>query len=730
MSKVVLLSITINLFISFQLAAQQRSIDVLQEKLQQAAHDTTRLSLLNQLCKAYRYADPAKSIETGSRAYQLAKKLNNKQKMAEACYCLGAAYWVQSAYDTALVNLQQSLVLSKELNDSNGLARGYSVMGIVYRNMGNYMLALEYQHRALEVYRQLDHSRGIANTYSNIGAIYYKQGNLTKALENYLDALEVSKTLSNKKQIAGIYNNIGLVYLDQEQSDEAITYFNKAIVLQQEVGNSRGAADIYVNMASILSEKKDTTQAFDTYRKAQKIYHDLGDEQGSAAVLLGMGDIYCKQQKYQQALYKYEEALQKFKRIGHKDGIASALNAMADIYLSQKNAPASIQYAQRSIQIAKGLQAPNLVQESAGILYQAYEQQQNYQQAFQYLAMYERYKDSIINEENTEKMARLKFDYELAQKEAENKILKAQNELQAEQVTLQKTLRDVFIAGFIVMIGLAFGFLKGKHREKKANDLLSQQNEKIKALAADLKSVNTRISEQNQDLEKLNKSKDRLFSIISHDLRSPLNSLHGLLLLLQDDKLSPTDIQQIIPEIADQLSNSHTLLDNLLVWAKSQMQGLGPVIQHIRIHQLVEETIELMQISAEEKNIGLYNKTTDTEVLADPNMIRLVLRNLVGNAIKFTPVAGKIDIYTEETTGDYLQIAVRDTGMGIDRGVLKKLFKEVQYSAPGTQGEKGTGLGLLLSKNFIEHNGGKIWAESDKGRGSTFRFTVPVSDHA
>lgn len=243
----------------------------------------------------------------------------------------------------------------------------------------------------------------------------------------------------------------------------------------------------------------------------------------------------------------------------------------------------------------------------------------------------------------------------------------------------------------------------------------------------DLKKAQTALQEANHRLEELNYIKDRLFSIISHDLRSPLNSLQGVLTLLEMGGLNETEQSTIVSALSKQVKNTSELLDNLLYWAKSQMQGmeLSPVVFYIQT--LIRENVDLLTPQAAAKNITLENLSQiPIQVKADREMIKLVIRNIVANAIKFTPQGGKIKIIAE-IKDKYCTVSIQDTGAGLPAEQLGKLFKsDTHFTTRGTANEKGTGLGLLLCKDFVERNGGTIGVESEEGKGSRFYFTLPL----
>ena len=234
---------------------------------------------------------------------------------------------------------------------------------------------------------------------------------------------------------------------------------------------------------------------------------------------------------------------------------------------------------------------------------------------------------------------------------------------------------------------------------------------------------------QKKELQRINAEKDRFFSIIAHDLRGPFSSFLGVTQLL-DEKLSELtkeDIQDFAASMRISATNLFSLLENLLQWAKIN-QGLIPFEpSNMLLFKIAEESIVNVQEPAKNKGIEIVNNIGDgVEVYADKNMLQTVIRNLVSNAIKFTPKGGKISINAKACEDKTAEISVKDSGIGMNRSMVDNLFRlDVRTNRPGTEGEASTGLGLILCKDFIEKQGGKIWVESEEGKGSVFYFTIP-----
>ncbi len=239
----------------------------------------------------------------------------------------------------------------------------------------------------------------------------------------------------------------------------------------------------------------------------------------------------------------------------------------------------------------------------------------------------------------------------------------------------------------------------------------------------------TDLQHKNGELEELVKMKDRIFSIVAHDLKNPFNSLIGFTELLLDD-LEEYNVEQVtrmVSLINDTANKGYLLLQNFLEWTMIQSGRMSYRPELIDVPKIVSDAIMLHQSTAVNKNINIINHIeSQSQMYADENMMASVVRNLISNALKYTPKGGEV-LINSITDENQIIINVTDTGIGIDDTHQKEIFqKDERKSSVGTDGEKGTGLGMLLCRDFVKTNGGEIWVKSEKGKGSTFSFSIPL----
>jgi signal transduction histidine kinase len=330
--------------------------------------------------------------------------------------------------------------------------------------------------------------------------------------------------------------------------------------------------------------------------------------------------------------------------------------------------------------------------------------------AYEYQSRYVRLHDSLFDQRNSQHLALMQAKFESQLKEAEIELLKKdtqikQHEINTQQVWMYFTIGLLTLTAILVFVLLYSNWLK-----RKANNLLGTKN--------------LEIQEQAQQLSNLNVTKDKLLSIISHDVRGPLASLRGLINITCRGGLTQDEFLTHSLKLRQTLDSVQEDLDNLLYWAQSQLNGIQVKPEELNVRMIVDDKIKLFKDTADRKEIEIINEIKDLVVLADRNHLSLVIRNLLANAIKFNKRGGSIWV-EQKISNDFVEISVRDSGVGMKSADLRKLFNaQTHFSSLGTDQEKGVGVGLLLTREFIEKNGGTIWVNSDIGKGTTFTFTM------
>ena len=313
----------------------------------------------------------------------------------------------------------------------------------------------------------------------------------------------------------------------------------------------------------------------------------------------------------------------------------------------------------------------------------------------------------------------MEADFNIKQKQ---KDLQQQEKVAAykQRIAQQRWVNTVSMILVIAMIAISMVYYLQRLKQQKINTMLEIKNKEVLDQKAD-------IDEQAQKLNSLNSLKDRLISVLAHDLRAPLSTLRGLFGLLQDDTISYNEMLEMIPSVLKKLEYTSDFLDTLLFWINSQMENFENFAKSFYIKEVVVFETSNYQEQATLKGISLIdNVPADLIVSADPNSIRIVIRNLVTNAIKFSNQNDNIEITAGKFDESNIFISVKDTGTGMNEEQLDKIFKTKVNSKVGTQNESGTGMGMLFCKDLVEKCNGKIWVKSKIGEGTEFTFTIPI----
>lgn len=299
-------------------------------------------------------------------------------------------------------------------------------------------------------------------------------------------------------------------------------------------------------------------------------------------------------------------------------------------------------------------------------------------------------------------------------------------------IAIDLAVRDALQHNTTYEVDLEIITAKGNHRFVKTMGKVDLENQRIYGFFQDItdrKQAELKLIESETKLKELNATKDKFFSIIAHDLKSPFNGILGFSEMLKKEvrNLDNDSIEKFTDIIHSTALQAYGLLENLLEWSKTQQNGLSFEPRKLLLRNLISDEMAGLKLNADQKDISLLNETDEELLLtADEKMLRTVVRNLISNALKFTPKGGVVRVDARGAEAD-TEVTVTDSGVGMNHDTLEKLFKiESSFSTRGTENERGTGLGLLLCKEFVEKHGGKIWGISEKGKGSTFKFTIPI----
>jgi signal transduction histidine kinase/uncharacterized protein HemY len=610
------------------------------------------------------------------------------------------------------------LKIEEELENKKGIVEAWNTMAIVYNKQGDFEKAMDHSKKALEMAEELEAKTLIADTLNNMANAYSYQGNYYQALEYYFRSLKIKEELEDKLGIISTHINIGDFYLRQADYPQAEKHYNNALETSRELKDEHNIGWAYNKIGDFYFEKEDYKKAEEYYSKSLKIREELGVRYEIAESYSSLGRIDLRQGNYRQALAYFSKSLEINEEIGNTPGIASSCQAIGKCFHHLGEKSKAIKNLTRAFTIAKDINTPEIERKAAEGLSTAYAGQNQFKKAYQYHVLFKETSDSLRNDEYIRRFTQLQMQHDFEKTQREQAMKQKEKDLQKEaELRRQKILRYAYFIGFLFMSLLAVAIFRSFRIKQKANRLLAKQQEEIK--------------NQRDKLHELNVTKDKFFSIIAHDLKNPFSALIGFskTMITEFEHFQKEQIKEFLQSVYKSSENTYNLLENLLEWARSQTGKLQWNPVKVELGEVANYTIDLLKRNATNKNIELQNEMNGkTFVFTDKNILYTVFRNLISNAIKFTPEGGVVSIGSREVN-NFIEVRVADTGIGIAEEDIKKLFRiDVHFSRSGTGNEQGTGLGLILCKEFIEKSGGKIWVESQVGKGSTFIFTFPAME--
>jgi len=567
----------------------------------------------------------------------------------------------------------------------------------------------------------LHYSDGVIWAIRNQALVENTQGNLDKQMDLTMKALKMAEKSGQLHTTGILYNDIGNILVEQNNPAQALVYLKKSLLIKRQFNEQAEIAKTLNNIGSSCMRLKQFDSALYYLRESEKLKLSLHDERGLGFTYENIGLIYEEEGQYQIALTYLQQSLQYYTTSDNKPGMGKAWLNLGRVNTLLKH----YDTANGQLREAARINATLKNAKNEMIYYQYLAQldssRQDYIAALQHYNEYTLLKEKFFAVEKQRIIANTKEKYESEKRQAENLLLKEEQRAHLATIREQRILVAVCSFLLAVLIPVAVLLYRLYKRQQELSRQLNSRN-------AEVSQQNRIILEQNAALGSLNQVKDKIFSVISHDLRSPLAILEGMLFLLRDNKLERDQFQEFTDELWRDMKNTAYMMDNLLNWASSQMKGIRVKADDFEITSIFNREFELLQTLSRQKEVRLSHQLLKPVlVYADPDMIKVVLRNLISNAIKFTP-AGKSIHISGQIKGAFLEICVQDAGIGIPEKDQHKIFSNIYYSTSGTQNERGCGLGLPLSKDFVELNQGCIWFDSQPGNGTSFFFTIPLSE--
>lgn len=640
------------------------------------------------LSSLYAYSSIDSLLFYSQKALELARKNNYTKGIGDALFYVSYGMDQTGDWKQAIDNLEDAISIFREVKDTTSLVASYLNIGVLYSYGTQQVKALEYIIKAKNLAETTDSKFGLSEALTNIGSFYEYLKEYRSAYRYYEKALEIENEANNTDNIS--MSNIALGYMNIKLNrlDEAFENLKAAQELLPRIKDLHRETEVSILFAYYYLEINHIAEADSVLQKAHQMVHEQRFERLHADVAYLMGKLYLKKGEFQTALFNFNTAIDESRKLDRFDIIGEIFTDKAEVYAQLGQYEKAYRVEQEKNKSDAIIQ-PNKIAQALG----EFELQEQ------------------IKEQNR-------------QRELQEQLLeeKDRNTRYKNRVKMQIAIFSSILLVIVVIILSYYALLRKKHASVLKENYNTINRQKL-LLEENLK----QLAEDEKKLQKLNATKDKFFSIIAHDLKNPFNVMIGISDLMRSnaDLKNSKEFETLTEGMFQAATSGYNLLENLLEWSRTQTHEIQFSPESFLIQKVFSANMSLFKEAANSKNISISCPDGNEEVYADYNMVNFIFRNLLNNAIKFSYESGKIEIFVE-TEDNVLTCTIRDYGIGMSEDIVDKLFK-IEYSVQydGTANEKGTGLGLILCKEFVEKNCGTIRVESTPGEGSAFSFELP-----
>ena len=683
--------------------------------------DTAAINKINKLSSEYISSYPDSALYYGEIAIKSARKINYGIGIADGLYNCANTYLDQGKYTLLNKYLSEAMAIYNVSKDTGGLSDCYKVYAYLYIKEANYQKALFYLNKALQIKKGIKDDAGIARIYLVYGNTYSDMGRISTALDYYFKSLNINTGIHNERAMAANYNNIGCALQTLEIYPEALAYFKRALKTWRKLGIYGGISTTTVNIGEVLLAQGKYTAAITYINECLKIAEKQDDKENICEGYNSLGLCYLYEHQNEQAKYYFDQSLKVALDNSLNNSKITALVSIALYYNTNLDFTKAINYALKGKTLSDSLGNNALKAGACKQLIRGLGGAGKYQEAFFAQKELDRLKATYKSDESVQRFSSYNVEYKYAARQREQALKQKAAALEYRQkIRAERLLNIIFFIIASAVIIIAVMYYRQKRKQLKINKKLVEKNQQVLQQKIDL-------DDQAEKLNELNKLKDRLIGILAHDLRSPLSTLRGLFTLLEDESISHEEMLLLLPDVLKKLDYTSDFLDTLLFWINSQMENFTNSVKSFSINEVIDAELDHYREQASLKDIHLSgNLMPGGDAIGDPNSLRIVVRNLLTNAIKFSNRGDTIEISSALLERDIL-IAVKDTGTGMTSSQRDRLFKSKVESKSGTKNESGTGMGMLFCRDLVEKNNGTIWVESEFGKGTAFYFTIPHS---
>jgi signal transduction histidine kinase len=708
------------LLVPFTAMAQHEKADSLRSHINPAIMEPGTVSSISELSelliRGSEYDEAKQWLLLG---YEVADKISDDEGKFTILTLLAEQYLQQDRPDSALAMTEQAWILASTPDQNEKLRE---LDGDASALSGRYVLAMEQYNRAAFLADSLGNRGREAELIFKSAGAWSALGDHTEALKGYYHGLEYAELAGDSVFTATASNLVGSEFLDLSNYEQAEYFLLKAEKIARAVDLTDVLQSALLNLANLYRDTSDFEEAETYYAQALELSEARETTINRARLFYNLGTMEQKRGNAGEAERLLLYALELSREQNDVETEYYTATALGGFEMERNNNVQAIRWYARANHAVEEKNYESLRLSSYDNLYKAYRETGNFSESLRWLEQRDRMKDSLNTDEKSRLLAEYETLFNMKQNREQTEALRAREQEAQAMLILQQWLIGLSLLVGVVLTVASVILIKTNKKRKRVNEELETSNRR-------LHQMNSTVQEQNDELEQVNEIKNKLFAIIAHDLRGPLSSLQSLIYLVREHDLSQDEMAEITKTLERNLQENASMMDNLLAWAQAQMNGIKLNVRDFTLIQGIKSVTDQIQFQAEEKGIQIKMDVDSTiEVKADYDMVKLVVRNLVANAVKFSEMGDAILLKAFYSKSEGMaEVHVIDEGTGIGIEDQSKLFSKGHFTKRGTDNEKGSGLGLMLCKEFIEGHGGSLWFESKPGEGTTFMFTVPLA---
>jgi two-component system, sensor histidine kinase and response regulator len=693
-----------------QAVAQNVSVDEIRSQIDSAVSDSVKIELKLQLVDefnaAYRQQEAREEI---GKILRLSNISGYHQGYLDGLIALSDLYILREIPDSAMVPVREGISQSR---DSEYRMKFLNRRGTISRLENQPIESIRFYNQALVLADSLNSVYEKAIINYNLSLSQRMLGDFSSAFEYLYRSLLQSEQARNSRLMAYVLNDIGELYHELGNTRDGIYYLEASEEISRDLNLIDNLVRVLVNLGILHRELGEYQEANQFFSDSKSILEEFNDLSNLVNVDYHLGLLRLQQGDLAAARTYFTEGLEISRDHNLMEGVFYNSFGLGQLEKESGNHSRALDWLNDAYDHAKMLNSNQLISNVLEEVYNLYKQSGQVYLALETLESLKTHDDSVRTLERERSRAEYEALLESRRQEEMNRVLLARQAEQEARLQLQKGLG----IGTLIVLTIVLGVTLFLYRNIRYRDKMNEE----------LKERNKEISSKNEELDRLNNIKNKMFAVVAHDLRGPLSSLQSLLYLLREHDLSKDELDQITNSLEQSLHDNATTMENLLAWAKSQMSGINVNYRDFKLRVGADAVISQVKFQAEQKEIEILNEIeADLEIYADYDMIKLIMRNIISNAVKFCTAGDQIIIRTVQDHA-FTMISIRDTGRGIREVDKHKIFNDENFTQEGTKNEQGSGLGLALCKEFVQKHGGRIWFESEFGIGTEFSFTIPV----